>query len=134
MEETANQEEVQLPPIDFINFISELITTAHLYLQGFRNPETEQIIVNVGLAKRIIDTLEMIEEKTKGNLTAPEANFLANSLYELRMGYVRIINSQQDPSEPDEANGTHEQDAPNEETVTSETSEETNAEENSPSG
>ena len=33
----------------------------------------------------------MLEEKTKGNLTAPEANFLANTLYELRMGYVRAL-------------------------------------------
>ena len=37
----------------------------------------------------------MLAEKTKGNLTAPEANFLANTLYELRMGYVRAINRQE---------------------------------------
>ena len=37
----------------------------------------------------------MLEEKTKGNLTAPEANFLTNTLYELRMGYVRTISRQE---------------------------------------
>lgn len=108
MEENTTQEEVQLPPIDFISFITDLITTAHLYLQGFRDPETEEVIVNLGLAKRMIDTIEMLEEKTKGNLTAPETNFLANSLYELRMSYVRTANNQkekpeQDAPEPEQA-------------------------------
>ena len=37
----------------------------------------------------------MLEGKTKGNLTAPEANFLSNTLYELRMGYVRAISRQE---------------------------------------
>ena len=109
MEGNTTQEDVKLPPLDFITFITDLITTAHLYLQGFRDPETEEVIVNIGLAKRMIDTIEMLEEKTKGNLTAPESNYLANSLYELRMNYVRAVNSQkeqpeQETPEPDEAN------------------------------
>ena len=104
MEENTTQEDVKLPPLDFITFITDLITTAHLYLQGFRDPETEEVIVNIGLAKRMIDTIEMLEEKTKGNLTAPEANYLANSLYELRMNYVRAVNSQKEQPEPDEVN------------------------------
>lgn len=120
MEETAAQEEVQLPPVDFVSFISDLITTAHLYLQGFRDPETEKVIVNLGLAKRMIDTLEMLEEKTKGNLTAPESNFLANSLYDLRMGYVRAVNSQPDP-EQDESEDVPEQETPNEDNSSTET-------------
>ena len=120
MEENITQEEPQLPPIDFISFISDLITTAHLYLQGFRDPETEQVIVNLGLAKRMIDTLEMLEEKTKGNLTAPESNFLANSLYDLRMGYVRAVDSQKDALEQDASEDTPEQDAPSEDNTSTE--------------
>lgn len=96
MEEALEQEEAQqLPPVNFTSFLADLVTTAQLYLEGIRNPETEEVIVNLGLVKRIIDTIEMLEEKTKGNLTAPEANFLANTLYELRMGYVRAINNQE---------------------------------------
>ena len=41
------------------------------------------------MARHTIDTLVMIQEKTKGNLTAPESNFLENLLYDLRMGYLR---------------------------------------------
>ena len=92
MEETTAQEEAQhLPPVDFITFLANQVETARIYLEGIRNPETDEVVINLPLVKYIIDTLEMLEEKTKGNLTAPEANFLANTLYELRMGYVRAI-------------------------------------------
>ena len=96
MEETIDQEEAQqLPPTNFITFLGDLVTTGQLYLEGIRNPETGEVIIDLGLVKRIIDSIEMLEEKTKGNLTAPEANFLSNTLYELRMGYVRAISRQE---------------------------------------
>lgn len=110
MEENTTHDEIQLPPIDFNTFITDLITTAHLYLHGFKDPETDDVIVNLGLAKRMIDTIEMLEEKTKGNLTAPESNFLSNSLYELRMGYVRAVAMQKDVSEQEETEDAREQD------------------------
>ena len=44
---------------------------------------------NLPLAHQTIDTLEMIEEKTRGNLTEDEAKLLQSVLYELRMGFVR---------------------------------------------
>ena len=96
MEETLDQEEAyQLPPMNFITFLGDLVTTGQLYLAGIRNPETDEVIVDLGLVKRIIDSIEMLEEKTKGNLTAPEANFLSNTLYELRMGYMRAVSTQE---------------------------------------
>ena len=122
MEENTTQEEVQLPPIDFIAFITDLITTAHLYLHGFKDPETDEVILNLGLAKRMIDTIEMLEEKTKGNLTAPESNFLTNSLYELRMGYVRAA-AQKDVLEPEETEDAPEQPVQSEDNNQNETDE-----------
>ena len=96
MEETTVEEEAQqLPPVNFITYLNNLVETGQLYLQGIRNPETDEVVTNFPLVKHIIDTIEMLEEKTKGNLTAPEANFLTNTLYELRMGYVRAINRQE---------------------------------------
>lgn len=120
MEENTTQDEIQLPPIDFNTFITDLITTAHLYLHGFKDPETDDVIVNLGLAKRMIDTIEMLEEKTKGNLTAPESNFLSNSLYELRMGYVRAAAAQKDIPEPEETEDAPEQDTLNEDKASTE--------------
>ena len=96
MEETIDQEEgQQLPPVDFISYLANLIETGRLYLEGIPNPETEEVVINLPLVKHIIDTIEMLEVKTKGNLTAPEANFLSNTLYELRMGYIRVVSSQE---------------------------------------
>ena len=94
-ENTAQEEAQQLPPVDFISYLANLVETGRLYLQGFPNPETDEVVTNFPLVKHIIDTIEMLEEKTKGNLTAPEANFLTNTLYELRMGYVRAISQQE---------------------------------------
>ena len=102
MDDNTIQEDTQLPQVSFTTYLQDLVTTAHLYLEGFKDPETEQMIVNLGLVKRVIDTIEMLDEKTKGNLTAPESNFLANSLYELRMNYVRAINKQQELSKETE--------------------------------
>ena len=96
MEETIDQEEVQqLPPVDFISYLANLVETGRLYLHGIPNPETEEVVINLPLVKHIIDTIEMLEVKTKGNLTAPEANFLSNTLYELRMSYIRVVSSQE---------------------------------------
>ncbi len=98
-ETTTQEEEQQLPRIDFITYLNNLVATGQLYLEGIRDPETDEVVVNLGLVKGIIDTIEMLEEKTKGNLTAPEANFLANTLYELRMGYIRAISQQETAAE-----------------------------------
>ena len=92
MEETTAQEEAQqLPSVDFITYLANLVETGRLYLEGIPNPDTNEMVINLPLVKHLIDTIQMLEEKTKGNLTAPETNFLANTLYELRMGYVRAL-------------------------------------------
>ncbi len=96
MEETIDQEEVQqLPPVDFISYLTNLVETGRFYLEGIPNPETGEVVINLPLVKHIIDTIEMLEGKTKGNLTAPEANFLSNTLYELRMHYIRTVSRQE---------------------------------------
>ena len=110
MEETTTQEEAQqIPPVDFISYLANLVETGRLYLEGIPNPETNEVVTNFPLVKHIIDTIEMLEEKTKGNLTAPEANFLANTLYELRMGYVRAISRQEAAGEEETATGETEE-------------------------
>ena len=115
MEETTVQEEAQqLPPVDFISYLANLVETGRLYLEGIPNPETNEVVTNLPLVKHIIDTIEMLEEKTKGNLTAPEANFLANTLYELRMGYVRAISRQEAAAQ--EETPTDEEETPTYET------------------
>ena len=117
MEETMAQEETQqLPPVDFISYLANLVETGRLYLDGIPNPETDEVVINLPLVKHIIDTIEMLEEKTKGNLTAPEANFLANTLYELRIGYVRALSRHETATREAAATEQTEEGAPAEET------------------
>jgi len=86
-EEVEEQPRMELPPVSFENFVLGLRNTALIHM-GFRDPETGELIQNLLLARHTIDTLGMIEEKTRGNLAAPEKNLLENILYELRMNYL----------------------------------------------
>ena len=99
--QSTEQERPQLPPVDFSAFIAELGMTAVTYLGGYQNPETKEVLVDLEMAKRTIDTIDLLKEKTKGNLTAPESNLLDNTLYNLRMTYIRIANNPPPPPTPE---------------------------------
>lgn len=51
----------------------------------------EQIRNGLATAQQLIDTLAMLETKTKGNLSADEVQFLQSALAELRISYVRVL-------------------------------------------
>ena len=112
--QSTEQERSPLPPIDFSAFIAELGMTAVTYLGGYQNPETKEVLVDLEMAKRTIDTIDLLKEKTKGNLTAPESNLLDNTLYNLRMTYIRIANNPPPPPTPEASESTSE--VPSEET------------------
>ena len=52
------------------------------------NPVTRKTEKNLEQARFLIDTLEILKEKTKGNLAKEEENLLDDSLFNLRMMYV----------------------------------------------
>ena len=112
--QSTEQERPKLPPVDFSAFIAELGTTAFAYLGGLQNPETKEVFVDLEMAKRTIDTIDLLKEKTKGNLTAPESNLLDNTLYNLRMTYIRIANNPPPPPTPENSESGSK--APSEET------------------
>lgn len=78
--------------MSFERFMASLYMTAMLQL-GLMHEEGGQPRMDPIGARQTIDTLSIIAEKTKGNLTAAEENFLQNCLYELRMAYVEVMNS-----------------------------------------
>ena len=47
--------------------------------------------MDIGLARFFIDSLAVLEEKTKGNLTAGEQRSLLSALTDLRMTYVNVL-------------------------------------------
>lgn len=91
--------------ITFERFLASLYMTAMLQL-GLMRQQGGQPQVDIIGARQTIDTLSLISEKTKGNLTAAEQNFLQNSLYELRMAYVEVTNALARPPQPGPATGT----------------------------
>jgi uncharacterized protein DUF1844 len=89
----------------FERFLASLYMTAMLQLGLMREQGGQPRIDMLG-ARQTIDTLSLIAEKTKGNLTPREANFLQNSLYELRMAYVEVTNELARPPQAGPATGT----------------------------
>jgi hypothetical protein len=85
----GGQEKEFMPPIpDFKFFVSTLSLQASIFLGLIENPVTNQKEEDLSQAKFIIDTLDMLREKTKGNLNEEEGTFFENVLYELKMQYV----------------------------------------------
>ena len=78
--------------ITFERFMASLYMTAMMQL-GLMRQQGAQPQVDIIGARQTIDTLSLIAEKTRGNLTPVEENFLQNSLYELRMAYVEVTNA-----------------------------------------
>lgn len=76
------------PEADFSFFVTTLSLQASIALGQIPNPATNKKEEDLNQAKFLIDTLGMLEEKTKGNLNSEEAQLLENLLYELRMQYV----------------------------------------------
>jgi len=91
--------------MSFERFLASLYMTAMLQL-GVMHEQGAQPRIDIIGARQTIDTLSLLAEKTKGNLTAAEQNFLQNSLYELRMAYVEVTNALTRPPQPGAATGT----------------------------
>ena len=89
----------------FERFLASLYMTAMLQL-GLMHQQGEQPRIDIIGARQTIDTLSLIAEKTKGNLTSTEESFLQNSLYEVRMAYVEVTNALARPPQPGVATGT----------------------------
>src|SRR5262249_40828805 len=76
----------------FERFMASLYMTAMLQL-GLMQEEGGQPRLDIIGARQTIDTLSLLSEKTKGNLSSAEEAFLQNSLYEVRMAYVEVTNA-----------------------------------------
>lgn len=72
----------------FSLFLSSVGMQAMIALGKLENPLTKKMDVNLEQARFLIDTLGVIQEKTKGNLTPEEEKALADYLFNLRIMYV----------------------------------------------
>ena len=78
-------------PMTFEALIFSLSTTALLQLGMAPHPETGKQEMDLPGAKQTIDILEMLQQKTRGNLTADEGQLLEECLYDLKMTYVKAL-------------------------------------------
>lgn len=85
--------------MNFERLVASLYMTAMMQL-GLMHPEGEQPRADILGARQTIDTLSILDEKTKGNLTETEKNLLHNCLYELRMAFVELTSTITRPPDP----------------------------------
>jgi hypothetical protein len=75
------------PDPRFNEFVILQAQNAGLFLGKIPNPQTGETSVNLRAAKSVIDSLEMLASKTRGNLTASEEKLLATALQNLKPLY-----------------------------------------------
>ena len=78
----------------FETLVSYLSTTAMFQLGLLAGPGGERIPPDLANAQRTVDMLEVLQKKTRGNLTLDETGLLEDVLYELRMSFVAIQKQQ----------------------------------------
>ena len=77
-----------LPEASFEVLVSRFATEAALALGQIEHPLTKKRETDLPQAKFAIDLLQVLSEKTKGNLAEEEETFLSDCLYQLRMVYI----------------------------------------------
>jgi len=87
----------------FISLVYTFHQTAMFALGKMANPMTGKVERVLPQAKNAIDTLEMVAEKTKGNLSEKEDKFLKNILQELRLNYVYEVEHEKNQPQPEVA-------------------------------
>jgi len=78
-----------LPDPTFAELVNMIAMQALVGLGGLSGPGGERIPPNLESAKHYIDMLQLLEDKTKGNLSDEEQKLLDQLLYEMRMRYVQ---------------------------------------------
>ena len=88
MRQQQGQQVAEPPPASFPLLVNTFATQAAVSLGALPNPITGKTETNLAEAKHFIDMLSVLEEKTRGNLSAEEERQLKEVLFGLRMSYV----------------------------------------------
>lgn len=90
-QEDDQKEEANQDPghgVNFASFLLSLATTGMVHLGEIPEPSTGQKMEDLEAAHQMIDILDILKEKTEGNLSSEESHLLENVLYELRMKFM----------------------------------------------
>jgi hypothetical protein len=80
----------EVPPANFSSFITSLSIQALMFLGEIANPMTNKKEKDLTQARFIIDILDILKEKTKGNLNADEQSLTDTIIYELKMKFASL--------------------------------------------
>ncbi len=89
-EPAGGPERMRMPPASWEMLLTTLATEAMVALGQIPHPGMEQAEVDLERAKYVIDTLAILEQKTKGNLTEGESQGLEQLLHQLHMAFVAV--------------------------------------------
>jgi len=78
-----------LPPLEFSSVVILLYFPTLVQLGLVEDPATGELHENLGLAKRNIDLLDLLKDRTKGNLETQEQEFLEGVLSQLKLSYLK---------------------------------------------
>ena len=82
--------DMPMPPATWELLLTTLATEAMISLGQIPHPGTGQPVQQFNQAKYLIDTIEMLREKSKGNLTPEESQLTDYLLHQLRIAYVGL--------------------------------------------
>ena len=85
---SGEKEELEM---DFSGFILSLNASALIHLGEIPDPHSKKREVNIPAAKHTITILEILAEKTEGNLSEEEKQLLDDMIYNIRMKYVKSL-------------------------------------------
>ncbi|MBE7492993.1 MAG: DUF1844 domain-containing protein [Planctomycetes bacterium] len=81
----------QMPKADFLTHCASVATQAMIFMGAIRHPMTNEVEFDPIQARYLIDTLQMLKDKTRGNLDAKETQAVDDMLGELKMVWVQVI-------------------------------------------
>lgn len=95
--DTSLDSDPPMPPASFTMLISSLASEAMMALGQLPHPITGEVTPRRNQAKYLIDTIEMLHEKTAGNVAPEETAGVQELLHSLRMAFVAMPKSQATP-------------------------------------
>ncbi len=94
----GNQE---LPQASFVELINMILMQATVSLTGYQSPDGQVVPADHRVAKHFIDLLEVLKEKTAGNLSEDEQKMIDTVLHEMHMRFVEIVSAAQQGQMPE---------------------------------
>lgn len=86
--EKPKEPKTVIPPFDFSSLVLPFYTQALLSLGVNKGSKSEKEERNLELVKRMIDLLDLLKERTQGNLKPEEEKFLNMCLHQLKLSYM----------------------------------------------